>query len=351
MAPRFRLAAAAAILAAAAALGLSAPREKASPASAAAEMAPAAANFLASLGPEQRALAAFEFGDDERLNWHYIPRDRKGLALKDMTSVQRTLAHGLLSTGLSHRGYVKAVTIMTLEQILADLEGPGRQFPRDPDLYYVSIFGTPADGAAWGWRVEGHHLSVNFAIAGGEVVGACPSFLGTNPGRVLDGPRKGLWVLETEETLARDLARSLGPEQRKKGVFSEEAPDDVLTGGDRKVEEAPPPGIPAAALNADQSALLLRLLEEHVGRLRGEVAERELAKIRKDWPDRIHFAWAGGLEARQGHYYRIQGPAFLIEYANTQNDANHAHAVWRDLANDFGEDLLRRHYEQNPHRK
>ena len=317
---------------------------------AAAEMAEAANAFLAALTPEQRAQAGFEMKDDERLNWHYIPRERKGIPFKEMTPAQRSLGHAFLSTGLSQRGYIKAVTIMTLEQILHEIEKNGK-FARDPELYFFSVFGKPGPGATWGWRVEGHHLSLNFTIIGGTVIAGSPSFFGTNPGCVLDGPRKGLRVLADEEDLARRLVKSLSDEQRRAAIFAEEAPADILTSAERKVKADAPLGLAGSGMTPDQRENLDELLKVHIQRLRPELAKGELEKVQKDGPEKIHFAWAGGTEPGQGHYYRIQGSTFLIEFDNTQGNANHVHAVWRDFENDFGEDLLRRHYEQNPHPK
>ena len=315
------------------------------------EMGDAAKHFLASLTPEQQAKAWFELKDDERKNWHFIPRERKGLPIKEMTPAQRNLAHALLSTGMSQRGYAKAVTIMSLEQVLYDLEGAGRRFPRDAELYFVSIFGQPGDKQAWGWRVEGHHLAINFIIANGKDISATPSFMGTNPAEVREGPRKGLRVLAAEEDLARQLVKSFDAGQKKIAIYTNTAPADIITGAERKAKVLATTGLPASRMNKDQSKVLLELIREYVQRHRPEVADRDLEKIQKAGFTKIYFAWAGGLERGEKHYYRIQGPTFLMEYDNTQNDANHIHAVWRDFENDFGDDLLRKHYEQTPHAK
>lgn len=314
------------------------------------EMAEAAVHFLAALPPDLKAKAVFAWDDAEKFNWHFIPKSRKGLSIKEMRGDQRSLAYGLLSSALSHRGYLKATTIMSLEQILQDIE-QGRGPVRDPDLYFVSIFGQPSAKGTWGWRFEGHHLSMSFTMVNGKYVSATPSFFGTNPGEVREGPRKGLRVMGEEEDLGRALAKSLSPEQAKLAIFSETAPPDVITGADRNARLLEPLGLPLAKLNAKQAETFWRIVETYVGRARGELASAELAEIKASGPDKLHFAWAGPLEVGKGHYYRIQGPTFLIEYDNTQNNANHVHAVWRDLKNDFGDDILRRHYEENPHPK
>jgi hypothetical protein len=310
------------------------------------EMTDAAQNFLAALTPDQRAKALFEFKHDERYDWHFIPKPRKGLPIKEMTSPQRLLAHALLSSGLSQRGYMKATTIMSLEEILYELE---KQAPnRDAELYYVTVFGQPGS-APWGWRVEGHHLSLNFTVAGDEVLAVTPSFMGANPAKILSGPRQGLRVLGGEEDLARQLVTSLNSDQRQIALITNVAPRDIITGADRKAKALEPMGIAGSSLTQRQRELLARLLREYVFRCRPEITE-PVSKAIED-VDNIHFAWAGGLEPGQGHYYRIQGPTFLMEYDNTQNGANHIHTVWRDLANDFGEDLLRKHYDQVSHPK
>jgi Protein of unknown function (DUF3500) len=309
------------------------------------EMASAARQLIAALNDGQRSQATFAFEADERENWHFVPKDRKGLPLKEMTAAQRHLAYALLSTGLSQRGYVKAVTIMSLEQILQEMEGPARRFPRDPELYYVSIFGEPTPTGTWGWRVEGHHLSVNFTLNQGTVVGATPSFLGTNPGEVRSGPRAGLRVLAAEEDLARELVTSLNDEQRSLAVIDTKAPDDILTLAARKVEPLASAGLPLSRLDSKQKELAVRLAREYLGRLRGELADADFARIEKAGIDSIHFAWAGGLQRGARHYYRLQGPTFIFEYDNTQNDANHIHAVWREFQGDFGRDVLARHLQ------
>jgi ABC-type transporter MlaC component len=309
------------------------------------ELAAAANNFLAALKPEQRKQATFEFKNDERLNWHFIPKERKGLPLKEMTSAQRHLAYALLGASLSQRGYVKATSIMSLEQILAEIEGPNRKMARDPELYFVTVFGDPGSKGTWGWRWEGHHLAFNFTVVNGEVVGS-PNFFGTNPAEVREGSRKGLRVLAAEEDLARQLVKSLDAAQRGSAVFTNVAPRDIITGADRKAKALAPMGVPASKLTKEQTATLQTLVREYVYRIRPDLAARDLDKIAKAGWDKVHFAWAGPLDRGQGDYYRVQGPTFLLEYDNTQNSNNHVHSVWRDLDGDFGEDLLTKHYEQ-----
>jgi hypothetical protein len=313
------------------------------------EMTQAAKKLVSSLDDAQRSKAQFKFKDNERSNWHFIPKPRNGLPVKEMDQAQRKLAHALLSSGLSGHGYEKATNIMSLETILYDLEGAARKFPRDPELYYFSIFGNPGSKETWGWRVEGHHLSVNYSIVNGELIAGTPSFMGTNPGEVRAGPRKGVRILGEEEELGRKLVKSLTEQQRGKAVFTDSAPKEIITEAKRKVEPLDRVGIASAELDKTQNATLLQLIKSYVERLRPDVAADDIQRIAKAGLDKIYFGWAGGLDRGQPHYYRVQGPTFLLEYDNTQNDANHVHAVWRDFDGDFGEDLLRKHYNEVAH--
>ena len=307
------------------------------------EMAAAANNLVSALDDIQRAKATFAFDADERENWHFIPKERKGLTLKEMTSAQQRLAYALLNSGLSQRGYGQAMTIMSLEQILQDMEGPTRKFPRDPELYHFSIFGTPADKGSWGWRVEGHHLSVNFTLLDGKVIAGTPSFMGTNPGEVKTGRRAGLRVLGAEEELGRELVKSLSEAQRKTAVLDTKAPDDILTLAARKADLGKPVGLPLSELTSEQHDLAVKLIHAYIDRLRWDLSTADFAKIEAAGLDNVRFAWMGSFERGQRHYYRMHGPTFVLEYDNTQNDANHVHAVWRNFDGDFGRDLLADH--------
>ena len=312
------------------------------------EMARAASNFLAALNTDQQKKATFEFKNEERYNWHFVPRERKGLPLKEMTPEQRALSHALLSSGLGQRGYVETVTIISLEQILKELE-QGRGPTRDPDLYFFSIFGKPGPKDTWGWRVEGHHVALNFTIVNGRAAAGQPAFLGSNPGEVRQGPRKGLRVLGAEEDLGRQLAQSLDDEQKKQAILPGEAPKEIITGNSRKAMLDKPSGLTVKEMTEPQRQIFVALLDVYSRRLRPELAEQDLRKIMDADIEKVRFAWAGAMEPGQPHYYRLHGPTFLVEYDNTQNNANHVHTVWRDLQNDFGDDALRRHYDQTPH--
>ncbi|HXG65318.1 MAG TPA: DUF3500 domain-containing protein [Blastocatellia bacterium] len=314
----------------------------------AAAMAEAANAFLAALTPEQRAKATFDFADEQRLDWHFVPRDRKGLPFKEMTEEQRKLAHNFLKTGLSHQiGYRKVNNIIGLELVLREIEG--RAF-RDPELYYFTIFGTPSAKEPWGWRFEGHHLSLNYTVVGGRMVATSPAFMGANPAEVRQGPQAGLRALDHEEGIARQLMATFSEEQRAAAIFNTNALPDIVTMNAKQVDPLQPVGIPAARFNERQMNLLTRLILEYANNMPDDLAQERMEKIRRAGHDKIWFGWAGGTEKNQPHYYRVQGPTFLIEYDNTQNNANHIHSVWRDFNGDFGRDLLREHYQNTPHK-
>jgi hypothetical protein len=305
----------------------------------------AAQHFLASLTAEQRAQASFPFQDDERQNWHFIPKERKGLPLLDMQPHQKALAHALLAAGLSQQGYIKAVSIMSLEDVLRIMEkDDGNR--RNPQKYYFSIFGEPSDTGTWGYRVEGHHLSQNFTVVNGKIADT-PSFFGSNPAEVREGPRKGMRVLAAEEDLARDLLESLSAEQKKIAIVTDKAYPDILTMASRKAAlEGQPSGLSAAKMTKKQFDLLRTLLSDYANNVPDQLAQTREEHIKKAGTN-MFFAWAGAEQRGGPHYYRIQAPTFLIEYDNTQNDANHIHSVWRDYHGDFGLDLLALHYQQS----
>jgi hypothetical protein len=323
-----------------------------------ASMAGAARNLLAALTPEQKAKASFKFEDEQRFVWHFIPDSmfpRKGLPFKEMDPTQQKLAHAFLSSGLSQRGYMKAATIMSLETILKELE-QGKGPVRDNDLYFFSVFGEPSETQTWGWRVEGHHLSLNFAVVNGQLIASAPRFFGSNPAEVKSGPRQGLRVLGQEEDLGQGLAQALTPEQLKVAIIDATAPKDIITSNSRKAEPGTPARLAATKMTKAQVEKLNNLIGEYAQNLPEDVASEELGRLKQAGLDKIHFAWAGGLERGTPHYYRVQGPTFLVEYDNTQNNANHVHAVWRGFDRDFGLDLLKLHYDKDhgpgsPHAK
>jgi hypothetical protein len=307
-------------------------------------MAGAATAFLAALPADGRRRALFAFDDKERLDWHYIPRRREGLAFKDMPAAARAAAHELMKASLSAAGYGKAVNVIRLEGVLRQLETFGGLM-RDPENYLVSVFGTPGPGAPWGWRLEGHHLSLNFTLVPGKPVAVTPAFLGANPAEVRSGPLAGLRALAREQDMGRALAQAMDAAQRKRMVIAAQSLGDIVSGPGRGDRLTSPAGIPAADLAPAQREQLVRLVEEYARNMRADVADAELRRIGEAGVERLLFAWAGPIEPGHAHYYRIHGPMVLIELDNTQNDANHIHSVWHDPRNDFGADLLRSHYE------
>ena len=311
-------------------------------------MAEASSTLLASLSPEQRDQILFPVRSEERMNWHYVPRARRGLPLKEMDGSQRKFAYLLLSTGLSREGYTKAMRIMGLETTLKIIEGASRRFERDPDLYYFSLFGKPSGESVWGWRVEGHHLSLNFLIVEGKQIASTPNFLGANPAEVPRGnPLSGLRILSAEEDLARQLFVSLDEGQRGRVLIAPEAPPDILTVAENRLRLDDPVGMAASGMREEQERTLMNLILEFVNRMPRDVADARLNQMEKEGRSYIHFAWAGSDKSGQPHYYRLHGPSFFVEYDNTQNNANHIHSVWRDLRNDWGEDLLHDHYHRS----
>jgi len=314
----------------------------------AATMARAAGQFLDGLTPEQRAKAVFAFDTDERLRWHFLPNEifpRKGLMIGEMSEAQRRLAHDLLRTGLSERGYSKVTSIIQLEDVLKVIEAGGR-FARNKEEYLFSVFGTPGPKGPWGWRIEGHHVSVRFTINDGSVtnhVASSPMFLGSNPAEVRDGAQKGTRVLGEEEDAARALVQALSPDQLRLAVVNATAPTDILTMNKNDITPLPDEGLLYSALQPKQQELLVRIIEVYTSTMEADVAAERMAVAKRAGLDQLRFAWAGETEKGKKHYYRIQGPTFLIEFDNAQNDGNHVHSTWRDFTGDFGRDLLREH--------
>lgn len=309
-------------------------------------MAAAARALLDSLTPEQKAVAQFPFNAEERFVWFYTPVPRKGLTLKAMTEPQRKLAMTLLRSGLSEKGYTKAETIRSLEDVLVEMGGNPTQ--RDRELYYFSIFGQPDAKSTWGWRYEGHHLSQNWTVVNGTAMATTPQFFGANPAEVRQGSKTGLRSLAAEEDLGFELLRSLDPSQRQAAIIDPKSPNDILTANTREAAIQEDRGLAFSQLNAAQQAALLKVIEEHAGAQTDPIARDRLARAKAELTS-VKFAWMGATEKGQGHYYRVQGHGFLIEFDNTQNAANHIHQVWRDFKGDWGRDLLAEHYKSAPH--
>jgi hypothetical protein len=309
-------------------------------------MAQFALGFLADLYDKQRPYTQYPFDDPARFDWHYTPRRRPGLAIKEMSGDQRDATWRLLRAALSKRGFSKAELVLRLEEILGKMTG-NPSF-RDPENYAMAIFGDPAGDGPWGWRFEGHHLSLSVTIVPGEGIALTPMFFGANPAKVPAGhDHAGLRLLGDEEDLAFDLIGGLEGSDRDRAVIADRSLRDIVTGPGREKSLREPAGLPAADMNEARRDGLLRLLRAYLANARPVLAKAEYAKIGDAGFERLHFAWAGSLSRGAPHYYRIHGPSVIIEYDNTQNGANHAHSVWHDPTNLFGEDLLRRHHERD----
>tara|TARA_B100001057_G_scaffold443025_1_gene478824 strand:+ start:1814 stop:2824 length:1011 start_codon:yes stop_codon:yes gene_type:complete len=310
---------------------------------AAAEMKEAATIFLASLDEKQRKAASFEFKNKERENWHFVPMDREGVRFDALKPHQKHLAFGLLGTGLTQKGLMTATQIMTLEEVLRSRGGDPEV--RNTEKYNIAIFGSPSPTKVWGWRFEGHHLSLNFSLIGDKVIGL-PAFYGTNPAELKKGPLKGLRPLGEIEDAGRRLAKDL-IKAGNSPVFSEKAPKEILTAQDSTAKVQEIKGTTSDKMDGEQVKQTLAIVSQVASMQRGEITNETLRKINTTQRKKLHFAWGGSLERNGPHYFRIQGVDFIIEYANTQNDANHAHLVWRDLKDDFARDSLQKHYAEN----
>jgi hypothetical protein len=305
----------------------------------------AAARALVEATPTAEREALLQpFTDDARSDWHYTPRRRAGVAWRHMNARQREATTALLRTALGAAGLDKVRAVMALEVALRELETFG--FSRDPENYAVALFGQPGD-PAWGWRLEGHHLSLHWTLRGDAYVATLPQFFGANPADVprhigATGPRKGTRVLAAEEDRARALLDSLAPAQRSVARFDTRPYGDIVTRNARRANPPEPVGIPFVDLSPQQQALLLSLVGAFAEHLRPDLAQQRLARVRAGGLDTIRFGWAGSAVPGEAHYFRIQGAGFLIEFDNS--GGNHIHCVWRDFAGDWGRDVLGDHY-------
>lgn len=318
--------------------------------SAAEQLAAAARTFLDTLDETGREKAALAFDDAERTTWNFVPGIYPGVPLADLDLAQRRAAHALLRAALGTQGTLKTLAIVRLEQVLRDRAArAGRTAEvamRDPERYALAVFGAPDAEGAWGFRFQGHHVSLNFTVVEGRAVTATPKFFGANPHELREGPYAGERVLAAEEDEARQLLHSLSEEQRAIAVLADEAPADIILGPGREADLlGPPKGLAWADMTGDQQRMLFDLLAVYVRDFAPELVGQEMARIRNAGLDDVRFAWMGGTARGEPHYYRIHGPDFVVEYDNIQNGANHSHTVWHDLRNGFGGDLLRQHHE------
>lgn len=301
--------------------------------------------FLATLSAEQKTKAQLDYDVDSRVGWHFIPMEtRKGLPLMEMSAEQQQAAKAVLRAVVSQLGYDKTTTIMQLESILLQLEGPKSVGRRNPEKYYFTIFGAPATKQTWGLSIEGHHLSLNFSLQGNQIVDSTPQFLGANPADLKEsyGEQfpKGLRVLRAEEQLGFALVKSLDESQLAKAKLPGEVPQEIRGAGEPQPPSEAPRGIAASELTAEQKAQLKKLIEAYSSKMKQGVVKKRWEAIEQAGFDKIHFAWAGAMKPGIGHYYAVQGPTFVIEFINVQadaagNPANHIHCVWRDMQGDF----------------
>ncbi len=300
--------------------------------------APAVA-FLQALSEPQREKAVFSFSDGLRFEWAFVPKERKGIALRDLNPAQRLKLTELLQILLSQDGMKMVENVRILEGVLREAEGAHR----DPDYYLATVFGNPGKKEPWALRYEGHHLSLNFTFLGDKLVASTPQFVGANPATVQSGAHKGLRILAKHEDIAFELVRSLTAEQRATAVVNTTAPSDIVTSNHRTAAIQADSGLPYPKMTGVQQKLLRSLVDAHAASQK----KSRTGEIKKEGWDHVVFAWMGAIEPGKGHYYRIQSRTYLIEFDNTQNNANHIHAVWRSFKGDFGGDALGEHYVQD----
>jgi hypothetical protein len=315
------------------------------PSAAGVDMTTAAEQFVGSLDDKQKEVALLAYDTPDRVKWHFIPlATRKGLQVKEMTEEQKALAHKLLKSSLSELGYGKATKIMQLETLLNHLEmGKGPNI-RDPYRYYFTLFGKPGLEGRWGLSIEGHHLSFNFVVDGGKIISSTPQFMASNPAEVKDDYiadiKKCTRILGKEEELAFALVTSLNEEQSQAAIIDATAPKEIRGAGEPQPSQDTAVGLTFDKLNEEQQKTLRNLMAEYLRAMPTEVSAQRLVEIEEAGVAKIYFAWAGATKPGIGHYYRVQGPTFLIEFVNTQpdaagNPANHIHCVWRDMRGDF----------------
>ncbi|MBN4084731.1 DUF3500 domain-containing protein [Flavobacteriaceae bacterium AH-315-B10] len=310
-----------------------------------------AVKFLNSLSQDQRSLAQLPFDDLSKSTWHFIPSSmwpRKGIELTELDNNQKNLVHLLLQSSLSESGYKKTMKIINLENVL--LEITGDSIMRNPDKYSVAFYGNPEKDSLWSWSFEGHHLSLNFTILNGKT-SIAPRFLGASPATIPSGSRKGERTLAEEEDLGFELINSLSIKQRKIAIIQDKAFTGIVTKNSIKVDPLFPVGIKYEELNSSQQLVFLKLLNEYLSTIPEKEAKKRMEKLKNEEMNEARFSWAGGMHQGEGHYYRIQAKSFLIEFDNSQNNANHIHTVWRDFNGDFGKDLIREHYKNSDHHK
>ena len=322
------------------------------------EMARAARALQESLPAGQRDQMSYEFADPERYDLRLAPFSLEGLEMVDMDSAAQARLGDLLAVSLGPVGYKKAEEVRALEAEVERQEAWYRKIfvglfgSTGDQAYFLSLYGDPVRDQPWGYRFDGHHLSVNFTAVEG-VVSPTPLFLGAEPRTIpeggIGGP-VGLRVLAHEEDRARELYESLDAAQREKATLELQLGRGLFVGSGERVDpDLRPVGIAAADLTEDQKKRLVALLDTYFQNVAPALGARAKARMEAAGIDSLHFAWAGATTPGAEIYYRVHGPTLLIEFDNTTDDAEHIHTLWRDPSNDFGRDLLRQHYESGHH--
>lgn len=301
--------------------------------------------FVNALNEQQKTKAVFPFEEMNRFNWHFVPppsAPRTGIAIKEMDDTQKKLFYTMLQSFLSPAGYQRTQNIMSFEYVLKEMEP--NNTTRIPENYFVSVYGQPDKDSVWAWKFTGHHLALNFTVVDGELA-FTPFFFGSNPGEIKEGAKKGMRIIIDEEDLAFKLVNSLNDVQKKTALIRSEAFAEIVSSNAAHVSPLEPVGILLSDMNNDQKNLVNKIMVAYLSSMPTRLANARMNMVTTEDKNEIRFGWAGGLVKGQPHYYRIQGKTFLIEFDNTQNNANHIHTVWRDFNGDYGEDLLKEHYQ------
>lgn len=307
--------------------------------------------FVNSLSPIQQKKAVFAFDEMSRYDWHYLPATmvaRNGIAVRELDSSQKQKLYSLMQAFLSTEGYTRTKSIMSFEYLLKELEP--NNINRIPENYFVTIYGDPGKDSTWGWKFSGHHVALNFTLVNDQLAFA-PFFFGVYPAEVKEGPNKGMRIIKDEEDLGFELVNTFTPEQKSKAFFQLKAFTDIVTTNAARVAPLDQVGILARDMTNEQKIILNKLIVAYLLEMPPSTAKARMKKITSEDMNSMRFGWAGGTEVGKPHYYRIQGKTFLIEFDNTQNNANHIHTVWRDFNGDFGLDLLKEHYHNSKHHK
>lgn len=303
--------------------------------------------LINSFNAEQKTKAIYSLDDPKKTDWHFFPStmfEREGIPIIEMNPKQKEHLHSVLKTFLSKSGYEKTLEIMELENVLRSFGQDS--VTRDPEKYFISFYGNPMIDDLWSMSFEGHHISLNFTVSGDEVV-ASPRFLGANPAMIPEGPRKGDRTLDEEEDLGFDLINSMDSQQQEKAIFQEESFKDIVSFNLPEISPMKPQGIRYTELNQDQQKQLMRIIDEYLSNMPSKIASARREKVMSEELSDLYFGWVGAKSLGAAHYYRIQAKTFLIEFDNSQNNANHIHTVWRDFEGDFGRDLIREHYAKS----